>query len=492
MNRRFSDLFVENSFVCHTTAENGDYFTNKNMKRLFIVIITLFFVTTISAQTSPEVQEQIKKLEAQVQTILAELDKLKKSAETPAPTAKVESSAPSANPEKKPAGIEVGNGVRVVPYGTIYFNAFNNSAGTNNSDVPLFAATTGKGNTSLSVRQTRFGLRVEGGKVGNAKLTGVIEADFYGGSPAVGIGENFGVLRIRLANAKLDWKDTSLIIGQDWIPFAPNSPVSIADAAIPQFAAAGNNWARLPQVKVEQRFNNGKVVWQGAVLAPQTGDSNSTANFLQQPNSGALSRLPFFQSRISYQDKNWLGTKKNGSIGVSAHYGRSHVISTSAPLIEEDINSFGVALDWNFPLHKRVNWSGEGFVGRNLAGFQAGVFQNYNTDFAVRQNNVLVASGTRGIGTIGGWTQLGITPDWNQDKLTFYGSVGLDDPKNIDLINTRSRDFRSRNLAWAFDAIYKFTPQFQFGFEFRQLITNYTVSGQKRAHHVNLGMAYSF
>lgn len=468
---------------------------SKYMKKLFIIIfIALFFVTNITAQTSPEVQEQIKKLEAQVQTILTELDKLKKSAET-TPTAKVETSTTpekKIEQEKKPAGIEVGNGVRVVPYGTIYFNAFNNSAGTNNTDIPLFAATSGKGNTSMSVRQTRLGLRIEGGKVGNAKLTGVVEADFFGGSPAIGIGENFGVVRVRLANAKLDWKNTSLTIGQDWIPFAPQNPVSIADAAIPQFAAAGNNWARLPQVKVEQRFNNGKVVWQGAVLAPQTGDSNTSANFLQQPNSGALSRLPFFQTRISFNDKNWFATKKAGSIGVSAHYGRSRATSTSAPIIEEDIESYGVALDWNFPLHKRLVWSGEGFFGRNLAGFQSGVFQNYNSDFAVRQNNVLVAVGTRGIGTSGGWTQLGFTPNWNADKSTFYGSIGLDDPKNVDLVNLRARDFRSRNLAWAFDAIYKFTPQFQFGLEFRQLNTNYLLSGKKRANHVNLGASYSF
>ncbi|MBK8809740.1 MAG: hypothetical protein IPN69_03295 [Acidobacteria bacterium] len=59
-------------------------------------------------------------------------------------------------------------------------------------------------------------------------------------------------------------------------------------------------------------------------------------------------------------------------------------------------------------------------------------------------------------------------------------------------MNTRSRDFRTRNLAWAFDTIYKFTPQLQIGLEFRQLNTDYVLSGHKRANHVNLGAAYSF
>jgi hypothetical protein len=469
------------------------------MKYIYLsAFLALFFVVPVAAQNpSEELQNRIKQLETQMQSMQAELDKLKKATETPS-TPKVETPKPVATPEKKveqekkPSGIELGNGVRAVPFGTIYFNMFNNDSGTNNTDIPLFATPTGRGNTSASVRQTRFGLRIEGLKIGNAKLTGIIETDFFGGSPAISIGENFGVVRVRLANAKLDWKNTSLTVGQDWMPFAPQNPASLADAAIPQFAAAGNNWARLPQVKLEQRFNKGKVVWQGAVLAPQTGDSNATANFLLQPNSGALSRLPFFQTRIFYTGKDWLATKKAGNIGFSAHYGRSRVASTSAPIIEDDVDSYGVALDWSFPLHKRFSWAGETFYGQNLAGFQAGVFQNYNTDYAVRQNNVLVAGGVKGIRTYGGWTQIGFTPNWNQDKLTLYGSIGLDDPKNLDLVNLRNRDFRSRNLAWAFDAIYKFTPQFQIGLEFRQLNTVYLISGRKRANHINLGAAYSF
>ncbi|MBK8149621.1 MAG: hypothetical protein IPK58_15805 [Acidobacteria bacterium] len=466
--------------------------------RILTITFVFLFAAVVSAQTAPDVQEQIKKLEAQMQAMQAELERLKKATATPAQTAKTETPVPAATPEKKaepekrPVGFELGNGVRAVPYGTIYFNLFGNDAGTNNSDIPLFAATAGRGNTSASVRQTRLGLRIEGLKIGNAKITGVVETDFYGGSPAISTGENFGVVRVRLANAKIDWKNTSVTIGQDWIPFAPQNPVSIADAAIPQFAAAGNNWARLPQVKIEERFADGRIVWQGAVLAPQTGDSNSTANFLQQPNSGALSRIPFFQTRLGFNDKNWLGTKKAGTIGVSAHYGRSRAASTTAPIADFNVDSYGVALDWNFPLHKRFSWVGEAFFGQNLAGFQAGVFQNFNTDYAVRVNNVLTPRGVRGIRTYGGWTQVGITPKIKGDKLAFYASIGLDDPRNSDLVNTRNRDFRTRNLAWAFDTIYKFTPQLQIGLEFRQLNTDYVLSGRKRANHVNLGAAYSF
>lgn len=150
----------------------------------------------------------------------------------------------AAKQETKPApkvtGIDLGP-VRATPYGTIYFNAFGNSGGTNNADVPLFATPTNQGNVSMSVRQTRLGLKLEGPTIAHAKSRGQIEADFFGGFPAVGVGENFGVVRLRLAFVQLDWGKTSLEVGQDWIVFAPNNPVSIAAAAIPQMAAAGES-----------------------------------------------------------------------------------------------------------------------------------------------------------------------------------------------------------------------------------------------------------
>ena len=471
---------------------------SKNMKNILIVAIALFFALNVSAQTpQDEVQNRIKQLEAQVQTILVELDKLKKANETPAPTAKAETPKPAAAPEKKveaekkPIGLELANGVRVIPYGTIFFNAFTNSGGTNNADVPLFATPTGNSNVGASVRQTRLGVKVEGAKVGTARLAAILEADFFGGFPSVGIGENFGIVRLRLANARLDWEKTSITVGQDWMVFAPGNPTSLAAAAIPQLAASGNNWARLPQIKIERKLSD-NFTWTGAILAPQTGDFSTSAAFFLQPTSGASSSVPFFQSRIAFANMNWLGSRKTGSVGLSAHYGRSRVFTGATANIKNDIDSVGLALDWNFPLAARLSLSGEAFFGRNLGGFQAGVFQNYNNDFAYRNGTTLLAGGVRSIGTRGGWTQLGFTPDVLQNRLSLYGSIGIDDPRDEDLISRTQRDFRRQNLAFAFDLIYKFTPQFQFGGEFRRIQTLYLITGRRTANHINLSAAYSF
>lgn len=462
-----------------------------------------FAVGQTPDKKSEILQQRVEQLEAQMEVMRAELTQLKSelagekstsadslSASSPG-NAKAESKPPqTATTEKHLTGIDLGP-VRAVPYGTIYFNAFGNSGGTNNADVPLFATPTNPGNVSISVRQTRLGLKLEGPNVGGAKTRGQVEADFFGGFPAVGIGENFGVVRLRLALVRLDWEKTSLEAGQDWVIFAPNNPVSIAAAAIPQLAAAGNPWARLPQVRVDHRWKSGKVVWQGAVLAPSTGDSPtaSTSPFFLQPTTGAISRVPFFESRIALSEGNWLGTKKGGSVGLSAQYGRARVANTPA---NNKIDSFGIAADWNFPIVARLTVNGEAFFGRNLAGFQAEVFQGFNPDFAYRQGAGLIAGGARAIGTRGGWTQVAFTPPVLSDQLVVYGSYGLDDPRDGDLVSLTKRDWRLRNQALAFNLIYKLSPQLSWGFEFRHLDTLYLLSGKQTANHVNLAAIFTF
>ena len=327
-------------------------------------------------------QQRVEQLESQMEAIRAELTKLKSALSGDANTAVVaekkpveSTSAPPSSPQRKeqatekhPTGIDLGP-VRAVPYGTIYFNAFGNSGGTNNADDPLFATPTNQGNVSMSVRQTRLGLKLEGPTVLHAKSRGQIEADFFGGFPAVGVGDNFGIVRLRLAFVRLDWEKTSVEAGQDWMVFAPNNPVSIAAAAIPQMAAAGNPWARLPQIRVERRWASGKVLWQGAVLAPSTGDSPTatTSPFFLQPTTGAASRVPFFQSRVAFNNANWLGTKKSGSIGISGQYGRARVANTSS---NNQIESVGVAADWNFPIVARLTVNGEAFSVATWPGFK--------------------------------------------------------------------------------------------------------------------------
>jgi len=448
-------------------------------------------------------EKRIELLEAQLEEMRSELNRLKleaaaaKSAQLPATTAAAAAATNEAvalHSQDKPAaqprpGFDVGP-VHVVPYGSIYLNLYGNSGATNNNDVPLFATPTGLSGVSATARETRLGMRLEGPQIAGAKSSGTVETDFSGGLPAIGIGEDFGVMRLRLAFMRLDWANSSLEAGQDWTVFSPNNPVSLASVGTPEFAASGNLFARIPQIRFQQRWLKGKLSFDSAIVGPRTGDyPPGTTPAVLQPGSGAASRMPAFETRLALNDKNWWGSKKAGSIGVSAHYGRARAVTVPRRI---DLDVVGVAGDWNLPIGQRVTLVGEGFFGRNLAGFQGDVFQTFVPDFAYRVGNVLVPGGPRSPSTRGGWTQLGFNPPTLENRLTLYAGAGIDDPRDTDFVSLSKRDSRIQNRAFEFSFIHKFTQQLSWGVEYRRLETRYIFSGRQNNNHLNLSAAFSF
>ncbi|REJ75531.1 MAG: hypothetical protein DWQ47_08645 [Acidobacteria bacterium] len=432
-------------------------------------------------------EAELNKLMKELEAMRAELDADEKGGpaveERPPADVKADSRP---EPVQEKLGVDLGKGIRLVPYGTVYFNAFGNSSGTNNTDVPLWATGDESSNLGMSLRQTRFGVRIEGGRLGGGTATGTIEADFYGGLPDVGVGENFGVVRLRVAKLRIDWERSSVTFGQDWVVFAPRNPTSIAAAAIPQFAASGNLWSRLPQVRAAQRLAGGSVLVEAAVLAPTSGDfpQGPDSSFVLQPGAASRSLVPSLQTRAEFRESDWFNTGKPAAVAVSVHFGRTKVG-------DRGLASYGVAADWSVPITDRVGTTGELFYGKNLGGFQGGVFQGYNPDHVADPHESSEGI-PKAIASRGGWVQLGYTPPILRDRLSIYGSVGIDDPDDNDLVNTSSRNFRSRNLSYAFNVIFKPIPNISVGGEFRRFETSYLLTGQKKAEHLNFGASYSF
>jgi hypothetical protein len=387
---------------------------------------------------------------------------------------------PSPTPAVTPSPSAAPSPLKVVPYGTIFFDGYHNTGATNNADIPLWAIA-GPANTGATARGSRFGLKVSGAKVGTANLSGVVEADFYGGFPAVGIGDNMGIVRLRLAVARLEWEHAALFVGQDWAVFNPLNPVSLACTGIPMDAAAGNAWARLPQIRVEGRWTH--LLAQAAVLSPSTGDFNSS--FLTQPSSGNLGELPFGEARLAL--RGW-GEKKAGVVAISGQAGRSRVIQTSGHV---DIGASAVGVDLNVPIGAYVTLAGEGYTGKNLAGFQAGIFQGINPDFGIAPATGTATGTPVGIDTKGGWAQLGVTlPGF--EKGTFYVTAGADDPDDADLVSVTKRDWRLENKSLAGSFVYKVSPQLSFGGEVRHVQTKLLQTGTQENTHVNLAMSLAF
>jgi hypothetical protein len=373
----------------------------------------------------------------------------------------------------------------VTVYGTILWSSFLNTALTNISDVPLFAGKQGSDasgndkNFGMTVRQSRLGVRFQGARLAGARLSAHLEGDLFGGIAALPNGVSMDLFRLRLAYGRMDWNRASLVAGQDWSVFAPLNPMSLASFAIPAMAGSGNPWIRTPQVRAELRrplSDVSQVLWQFALLDPNTGDYGADFRTVRTPSIGERGRLPGLDSRLSWTTR-WAG--REAALGLSSHYSRGKNAGLlGSRTVQQGVDSWGVALDYSVPLYRRVTLSGEVFGGRALGIFSASLGQ------AVLP---VGTAGAHGVETRGGWTQaqFQVAARWQLNL-----AYGLESPDAAEL---RTGD-RSRNQAWMSNVIYRLSPQFTVAWEWRRLLTDFLNQRalNERGDHFNLGVAYAF
>jgi len=259
-------------------------------------------------------------------------------------------------------------------YGTVLWNSFYNTAGTNIEDIPLVATKRGTDpfeNFGMTARQSRFGLRFQGGEVMGAKVSGAVELDLLGGKAALGNGVSMDIVRLRLAYGRLDWEHSSIEAGQDWAVFSPLNPTSLASFAIPSMSTSGNPWIRTPQFRYEWKSSSSqptRVLLQLAALDPDIGD-NSTTTVVDSrtPGIGERGRGPTVESRFAVIGK--VGDR-DASVGISSHYNRGKNVGTIGTVtVARPVDSWGVNLDYTLPILKHFSLTGEAFTGRALGLF---------------------------------------------------------------------------------------------------------------------------
>ena len=154
--------------------------------------------------------------------------------------------------------LESASKYRVRFSGIALFNLFSNQGTVDNIDVPTLAyqqsGRASSGSFGGTLRQSIFGFEVFGPQLFGARSSGSVNFDAGGGFPNISDGVNSGLVRLRTATMRLDWKDTDIVAGQDQLFFQPNSPTSFASLIVPALSYAGNLWAWTPQIHVEHRF----------------------------------------------------------------------------------------------------------------------------------------------------------------------------------------------------------------------------------------------
>jgi len=384
------------------------------------------------------------------------------------------------------------------PYGFVLVNANYNS--DTKADVPVKVGLADNySNFLITPRQTRFGLRMTYEQ--EWKITAVIEMDFFG---LKGSGANGGVMqsapRLRMANIRLQKKDLSFVIGQDWSVFAPLNPTSMMHVSIPKFSSSGNLWNRFPQLRAEYKFKiDGKnsLLLQGALLRPLGADVAPVVNQTDELGAGELSTMPFLEMRVAAE----IGSA--ATVGASIHYGQEDfhkawngekkVDSLTYAIKDEKTRTFAMAGDAKIKFGI-ATLSAEAFSGKNLTM----LFSNAYLKSVGRPEDKLKIDG---VGAAGGWVELSLKP--KNSKLTFGAGLGYEAMKRKD-VDSLIQDPLFKSAApthknMAFFGLISYAPfsNFSCGLEFNHIKTSYRkLAGNglvgADAGNTSLGLAFKF
>jgi len=381
--------------------------------------------------------------------------------------------------------VESASKYRVRLSGIALFNLFSNRGTTDMQDVPSFVTgpNQGNGNFGATLRQSEIGLEVFGPTIAGARTLGSVQADFGGGFPSTWNGVDSGVFRLRTASLRLDWTNTSVVVGQDDLFISPLAPSSYASLLVPALNYAGNLWAWTPQVRVEHRFSlsdSESIAIQGGILDNLTGEFPADP-FFRSPGPGENSGQPAYALRTS-----WTGNLHEHPLtfGAAGYYSRQDWD------YGHHADGWAGLLDWQVPLAQRVAFSGELYRGRAIGGLNAAfgrsVVYDGDPDYA--------STSIHALDTVGGWAQLKFRAT---AKLEFNAGYGTDNPRASEVRGAAASQqyvgpLFVQNRSALGNVIYRPRSNLLLSAEYRHLQTFPLDSGSNNGQQVNLMMGILF
>lgn len=212
-----------------------------------------------------------------------------------------------------------------------------------------------KSNLNILSIQSRLTGKITGPEAFGAKTSGVIEGEFFGTSDA-----DVNGFRLRYAYVKLDWENTSLLIGQFWHPMF----VSEMFPGVVSFntGAPFQSFSRNPQIRFTHNIGNFKII---AVAASQrdfqsygpdaAGKSTQSSSYLRN------SVLPNLHLQFQYKEGENL-------FGAGGDYKQltPRLVTNKNYQTKETIGSFA-AIGYIKLFFNPVTLKAEGIFGSNLA-----------------------------------------------------------------------------------------------------------------------------
>jgi len=384
--------------------------------------------------------------------------------------------------------VESASKYRVRLTGIALLNLFSNQGAVDNMDVPALAYRDSylspSGSFGGTLRQSIIGLEVFGPQLMGARTSGSINFGIGGGFPYVYNGVNSGLVSLRTATMRLDWKDTSVVAGQDQLFFQPNMPTSFASILVPPLSYSGNLWAWTPEIHAEHRFvlsENSSVSVQGGILDALTGEPPYYYTWYRTPQAGERSRQPAYAGRVAYSHT-FFGRPL--TVGAAGYYSRENWG------YGRNVNGYSAMADWSVPLSEKLLLSGSFYRGQAIGGLGAAEGRSVLYSGALSDPASIVIP----LNTVGGWAQLKFkaTP-----KIEFNGAYGQDNPFAFDLRyfsepQSYGDPSISRNQSAFGNVIYRPRSDILFSLEYRRIRTSSIYGFDASAGQVNLGMGILF
>jgi hypothetical protein len=345
------------------------------------------------------------------------------------------------------------------------------------------------GSFGATLRQSQIGVETFGPDIAGARTRADLQLDLAGGFVPGPNGINSGLMRLRTGTMRLDWTNTSLVVGQDSLFFSPNSPTSFASLAVPALSYAGNLWSWVPQVRVEHRLQvgeNSSLLMQAGILDPVTGEipgsaGSPTAYYSRRAGPGEASRQPAYGGRIAY---NWNLFGQPARIGVGGYYNRQDYG------FNRNVQGWAGMTDFELPFSSKISLSGKFYRGEALGGIYGGIGRSV----LFSGDPTLPATDLQPLNAVGGWAQIKYRPA-NKWEINFASGVDnafARDLKYFLYAQAYGDPTLVRNQASFANVIYRPKSDLLFSAEYRRLSTKSLNDGINDAGHLNLMMGVLF
>jgi hypothetical protein len=350
--------------------------------------------------------------------------------------------------------------------GIVLFNTFVNEGVVDQPDLPTTALyrTPGQshGSTGAGLRQTMLNFEGTGPLLWNGRVSADLSMDFFAGVTAGDLGSPAGLARMRTAGIAWESADDSVRFGYDGPLISPLSPTSYATMAQPALAWSGNLWTWAPQLQWKHRFALAEDRQAGIELGLYD-PSYTAVDEIEAERSvspGEAARQPGYETRLSYR-----AGKDDGKfqLGIGGYYDRKNYGNG------QTLDTWAGTADWEVPVTRRGQWSGEFYRGRGIGSLGGGAYRDEYTYIDPDSGQQEVG----GLDSVGGWTQW----KWKFSQTTqLNAAAGQDTGYSSELrqsvsVEYNPLDLYARNRTLMANFIYRPWSSVVLSPEFRRILS---------------------